>query len=331
MMVRKNLVVGNSSIDNIVASDGTFYQHVCGGNAFQASLSASCFSQEVAILTVVPENFPSRYLAFLQEKGIDITGVKKIKGDLLKEELFIYQKNGDRLDNIFIQFDKDWHLQRLDGEAIDSLISLAEENLGEDSYKIFRDTYRPSVGLLPLEWEYASIHIAPTKIESVLEVLSLPSDVKTLDPGGYIKAMAYDDVLDIVKATDVFIPSKKEMQWIFGDLPVFEAFEKLAKDSRTSIVCKNGKEGCLVFDHSTMARYWVGTYPAEVKDFTGAGDFFCGALSVCFANGLTLLDAAKAGTVAAAKAIENVSIINRGTTDGEKIVSLVPEVESTEL
>lgn len=330
-MMKKNLVVGNSSIDNIVASDGTFYQHVCGGNAFQASVSASCFSQEVAILTVVPENFPLKYLAFLQKKGIDITGVKKIKGDLLKEELFIYQKNGDRIDNIFIQFDKDWHLEKLDSKAIDSLIFLAEENLGEDSYKVFRDTYRPSIGLLPSEWEYASIHIAPTKIESVLEALSLSSNVKTLDPGGYIKTMGYDEVLDVVKATDVFIPSKKEMQWIFGDLPLFEAFGKLTKDSSTSIVCKNGKEGCLVYDHSTRVKYSVGTYPAEVKDFTGAGDFFCGALSVCYANGLTLLDAAKAGTIAAAKAIENVSIINRGTTGGQKIVSLVPQIASTEL
>jgi len=329
--MKKNLVVGNSSIDNIIFADGTFYQHVCGGNAFQASVSASCFSQDVAILTVVPENFPQKYLEFLQKKGIDIAGVKTIAGNLLKEELFIYQKNGDRIDNIFIQFDKDWHLKRLDGKAIDFLISLAEGHLEKDSYKVFRETYRPSIDVLPPEWGYASIHIAPTKIESVFEALSLASDVKTLDPGSYVKTMGYDDVLDLVKATDVFIPSKKEMQWIFSDLPLYEAFRKLSKDASTSIVCKNGKEGCFVYDHTKKSEYSVGTYPAIVKDFTGAGDSFCGALNVCYANGVSLLDSAKAGTISAAKAIENVSVINRGITDGQDILSLVPEVESTEL
>lgn len=72
------------------------------------------------------------------------------------------------------------------------------------------------------------------------------------------------------------------------------------------VFLKRGERGCAVYNEGRL----LGNVPAkeveEVKDTTGAGDFFAGAVLHALAHGRSLLEAAHVGNEMAAKVIANV-------------------------
>ena len=82
------VIMGNCSIDNIIKADGTYHQHVCGGNSFHAAMAAGIIANNVSILVNVPENFPQRFIDDLNQHGIDTSLIKRREKSVIWEELF---------------------------------------------------------------------------------------------------------------------------------------------------------------------------------------------------------------------------------------------------
>lgn len=314
-MIGKNLIVGNSSVDNVIFPDGTLCRSVCGGNGFHASMAASILSNDVALLSTVPSNFPFEYLTKLSAIGIDISRVVICNKPVECEELFVYESNGDRLDGIFIRKEI---LDDLPGMlspiAVKKLCSYDAEGY---SFKNFHDEFKPDAKTIPAEWGIRSVHLAPTALDVCISFLDMKIDTKILDPGKYLMGMKYGDVVELVSKATVFAPSQKEMSYIFPGLSLFESVARLGIDGRTNIVCKNGGNGSIVYDAFDGCVYSVGVFPSTPIDFTGAGDSFCGALSICISNGFSIIDSVRMATVVAAKAIETVSAVERNRIDQE--------------
>ncbi len=329
-MKERIVFAGNSSIDNVITSDGVFHQGVCGGNCFHASMAASILSDKVAILANIPGNYPESNAEALRKQGIDTACLVRRDKAVAWNELFAYQENGDRIDGIFVDLDHDLDGKVLSRGEIDALIGSSRNDYY--TYNDFRLEYPPVKEMLPSGWDIKAIHLAPAPLSSHLGFLSLDIPLKTLDPGKYLIGMPYADVLDLIRRTTVFIPSRKEMKWIFPDLDIVSSVQKLADDTGSSIVCKNGHDGCIVLDSHDGKCYRVGIYPEEcIMNLTGAGDSFCGGLCSAMSIGYPLLDAARIATVIASKAIEVVSATDRNRVDSGFVLSAYADVSFEEV
>lgn len=318
-MQDKVVIVGNASIDSVVTEDGVLYPNLLGGNAFHASMSASIFNKNVGTLAVIPRNFPKESFALFTPRGVDLSALVEAEEDIEAVELFIYNAQGDRKE-LFVRLDQTLqgpkHLTKEAYEALNN--NKIEEGLF--SFSEFRKTHRIHGHSIPKDWNVLSMHLAPTSLETHLECIALGSPIITLDPGAYLKTMDLADVIKLINSVTVFLPSKKEMAWIFPKFSALDAMRTLARQCSSSIICKNGKQGCYVYSREEKAIYAVGTYPAVVADYTGAGDFFCAAVNTQLLRGSSVLEAARIATVTSARAIEHFSIAARAHIEKDTIL-----------
>lgn len=324
------VIMGNCSIDNIIKADGTYHQHVCGGNSFHAAMAAGIIADNVSILVNVPENFPQRFIDDLNQHGIDTSLIKRREKSVIWEELFIYRANGDREDGLFVNIKENLEGCCVSKEKLLSLSVPSSEKIY--CYDDFRADYYPDIDTIPKEWKVQSLHIAPQLLAVHKKAISTTIPIKTLDPGHYLKDLSYSEILDIVSDCTVFAPSKKELRYIFPTTDIVESVIKLGADSNTNIVCKNGKNGAVVFDAADKRCYEVGIFPEEkVENLTGAGDSFCGALNASLASGFSILQSVRMATVVAAKAIEVVSATDRNTINLDFVLEKSEEVKFKEV
>lgn len=324
------VVVGNSSIDSILTKESIFYKNVCGGNCFHASMAASVITDNVAIVTNIPYNYPEENIAKLKTNGIDTSLIKRRKESVECEELFIYKENGDRTDGLFINPHNYVNEKRLNREEIEALVNLASND--SYSYKDFRLQYEPCIDSFPSEWKIASVHIAPTTLVYSLKILNMDIPIITLDPGKYIQSMEYEKIKDMVKKSTVFCPSKKEMEWIFSKYTISESVLKLGKDTNTNIVCKNGGDGCLVYLREKKKVFKLSSFPTtKIKNLTGAGDSFCGALNASLYKGYSVLDSVCMATIVASSAIESISALDRNKIDISYILKNYKKIKIEEV
>lgn len=308
------VIVGNSSIDNVITSDGVFHQSVCGGNCFHAAMAAGILSDKVSIITNIPNNYPEGNIVALEKHGVDVSCIRRKEKEVFLTELFVYEKNGDRKDGIFVNMTKNIDGQKLSENEVLKMIT--SDKSDSYTYNDFHVEYAPSIESISPDWNIRSLHLAPTTFSSFLSFLSLDVPIKTVDPGRFLIGMNYEDIIDIIKKTTVFIPSKKEMSYIFPQRDIVSSVVQLVRDSNRSIVCKIGHDGCILMSPNDYKCFHVGIYPEkEIVNLTGAGDSFCGALNAALVKGFSLLDSARIASVVAAKAIETVSAVDRNKID----------------
>ncbi len=109
---------------------------------------------------------------------------------------------------------------------------------------------------------------------------------------------------ELLERVDVLVPNRTELATLAGT-PVPETLEDVERAADAlapeRIVVTLGADGALVCDRGTVEH--VPALEVEAVDATAAGDAFCGALAVALVGGVTLADAARRATVAAALAV----------------------------
>lgn len=75
--MNKLLIVGTVAFDTIETPFGKT-DKVLGGAATYIGLSASHFEVETAIVSVVGDDFPKEYIALLESKNINTTGIEVV-------------------------------------------------------------------------------------------------------------------------------------------------------------------------------------------------------------------------------------------------------------
>ncbi len=200
MKDRNILVIGNSSIDNVLKADNIFHQSISGGNSFHASMAAGIISKNVAILTNVPANYPKTYLNQLRKHGIDISFLSIKNINVEWEELFVYQENGDRSDGMYINLQTDMDGKELTENQVKALLESARSDVY--SYQDFRQEHVPDIESIPNNWDITSVHLAPTSLSVHEKVLSMDIPIKTLDPGRYLLELDYDEIKALVSKND---------------------------------------------------------------------------------------------------------------------------------
>ena len=123
-----------------------------------------------------------------------------------------------------------------------------------------------------------------------------------LDTG--LNAIAADRqaVLECTGLADVFLPNEAELLSLTRAATLAGALEATAGWC-TPLVVKRGADGAIVATGDGRTTVTAGLQPVEVRDRTGAGDAFAGALIAALHHGATLAQAAAAGNTAGSQTV----------------------------
>lgn len=150
-------------------------------------------------------------------------------------------------------------------------------------------------------WAY--LHAGP-KVLEVLEKARAVGTKVAVDVNFEEIEQFPEAVVECAKLGDLFLPNEEELRRATGRPDVPSALA-VASQWSPLVVCKRGVLGATVAENATMVDVSVGVKQVEVKDLTGAGDAFAGALIGALARGTSLLEAVAlanaAGSDAAAR------------------------------
>ena len=143
-------------------------------------------------------------------------------------------------------------------------------------------------------WCY--LHAGPGVVDFVAEAKALGTRV-ALDVALDRIDSAPEAVLSCAALADLFLPNTEELLRLAGTRSLAAALRDAASWS-PQVVVKRGEQGAIVIRQDGLTEVTEGLLPVEVRDRTGAGDAFAGALIGALCHGASLTEAAAAGNAA---------------------------------
>jgi len=235
------LVVGSVALDTI----RTPFGYVCealGGSAVYFSVAARFFT-DVHLVAVVGRDFPDEHVRFLENRGVDMKGLKKVDGKTFRWE----------------------------GEY---LFDLNEAKTIRTELNVFQD-FRP---VIPEEYRHADhVFLANIDPELQLEVLKQvknPSLVACDTMNYWIRGKP-QELKNTLKTVDIVFLNEQEARELAGEANLIKAAKYIHALGPSVVVIKRGEYGALLFQNEKI--FWAPAYPLEtIFDPTGAGDSFAG-------------------------------------------------------
>jgi sugar/nucleoside kinase (ribokinase family) len=273
--------VGHFSIDSIFLPDRKTPFVVLGGSAAYVSLAARRLESRVAAISKVGGDFPEAYRWWLDQEGVNLSGLKKV--ETAPTTRFELKYSTD----------------------------LSERTLHLKSKA-------PSIDAddLPNPLKAFAIHVAPIAGEvtyEIVEKLKSHADVLSLDPQGLVRH--FDDggnismgslvdsrILDLI---NVYKSSQSEIQAVTGQTDLVSAVESVHNHGVKIVIVTLGSKGALLSVEGT--RYDVpACVPAKLVDPTGAGDAFISGFLAEYVNGENILRCACVGAATASFVVEGI-------------------------
>jgi len=273
------VTVGHFAIDLISSPKITTPKPTLGGPPTYVSVSARKLDARVSVISKVGEDFSSRHIAWLNANGVDLSGLKGVKGASTTRFILKYTN---------------WKRQF-------QLKSRAPPILPED---------------VPTSLQAKAIHVAPIANEisqNLVDKLRTLTNLLSLDPQGFVREFdtkgntrlkRWDDQ-QVLEQIDIYKSSSREIRMVTGLADLRLAMEKIqGYGARVVIVTREMKGSKLLFDgkfHDIPA-----CKPKIVRDPTGAGDAFIGAFLAEYVRGKDPVWCACVGSASASFVVEGV-------------------------
>lgn len=301
------IVIGQISLDHIVpARPGAWYEAL-GGNALYAAAGARlwCDAGRIGVVARRGPNVPERIDKVLGAAGLATDGLRGTISPNMVEWL-LYEPDGSR--------------QAVERPPLGTVSPSAP------GYLARKAAASAAAEDLPVDWLPArAVHLAPQVLERhavSIPLLSRAADLVSVDPSPtYTATRTVLEIASVLRGASIVLPSRAEIEHLAPVGDFGRVGRAMVEAGIPEVVIKLGAEGVLVCDAARTTA--IPAAPSEAVDFTGAGDAFCGAYLVSRMMGMTPLDAARRGTVAAAMIIES-----RGA---EAALALDPECASRRL
>lgn len=235
------LVVGSVALDSVETPFGRA-DETLGGSATFFAAAASLFCP-VQLVGVVGDDFPIDRLAFLRERGVDLSGLDRVPGESF------------RWSGVY-SFD------------------LNERETRETRLGVFAD-FRPRIpeAFRGTEWIFLG-NIDPALQLDVLEQVKRPRLV-ACDTMNYWISGRRDALLELLVKVDVLLVNDSEARELSGDYNLLRAARWIQDKGPDVVVVKKGEHGAILFTREIV--FFAPGYPLEeVFDPTGAGDAFAG-------------------------------------------------------
>ncbi len=126
---------------------------------------------------------------------------------------------------------------------------------------------------------------------------------------------AADDVVECARLADVFVPNEAELLRLTGE-PDLDGAVGLASSWCARLVVKRGERGALAVEKGHPLAVVGGLRPVEVRDRTGAGDAFAGAMIAALVTNASLVEAVIAGNSAGSEAVARLGAVGEVVVEG---------------
>lgn len=248
------LTVGSIAFDTVETPAGRA-EKTLGGSANYFSLAASLFTP-VELIAVVGDDFPENHLELLRSRRIGTRGIERQNG---KTFHWIGAYQAENMN---------------EAQTIDTALNVFEH-------------FKPKLD----ENHRASNSVFLANIDPVLqlEVLNQLHNPKLigLDSMNFWIRQKLSALRDVVSKVDIVFLNETEAMSLTNQRSLVNASQSLLEMGPRAVVIKRGEYGAALF-----TAYGSFTAPAfllpEVKDPTGAGDSFAGAvMGTLHANGVT--------------------------------------------
>jgi sugar/nucleoside kinase (ribokinase family) len=238
------LTVGSVAFDAIETPFGKT-DKIIGGAGTYIALSASYFTRDQKIVSVVGEDFPQETLNDLKSRGISVDGIQIKKG----EKTFFWAGK--------------YHN---DMNSRDTLVT--ELNVLEKFDPIIPESYQ-GVEFLMLG------NLAPAVQRQVIERLKTRPRLIAMDTMNFWMDIAWNDLMETIKLVDVLIINDEEARQMSKEYSLVKAAKKIMSFGPKFLIIKKGEHGALLFGNDKV--FYAPALPLEdVFDPTGAGDTFAG-------------------------------------------------------
>ena len=274
-------VIGHLSIDRILLPSRTAPFTVLGGSPTYTSIAARRLGATASVISKVGGDFPEAYLWWLEQEGVDISGVIK--------------QAGQSSTSFELSYSKDLSERTLILKGKGAPIELAD---------------------LPADLKAKAVHIAPIANEvsfEVVEHLKRCADVLSLDPQGLLRS--FDEAGNVTENASVdkrifsliniYKSSQKEVFALTGQSELKAAIEAVHDLGVETVIVTLGAKGSVL--SVAGAQYNIAACPSQVLvDPTGAGDAFIGGFLTEYLHQKEMLWCACVGSAAASLVVEGI-------------------------
>jgi len=238
------VIVGSMAFDEIDSPFGNSGK-VIGGSATYSSISASYFSPDIKVVSVVGYDFPDKAMEMLTGKGISLEGVE-IKKD--QKSFF-------------------WHGRyHNDLNSRDTLIT--ELNVLADFNPVLPESFRKTDFLF-------LGNLSPDVQLSVINQASPRPKLVAMDTMNFWMDIALDSLKTTLQSIDLLIINDEEARQLSGTYSLVKAARIIREMGPKYLIIKKGEHGALLFHGKDI--FFAPALPLEeVFDPTGAGDTFAG-------------------------------------------------------
>lgn len=273
-------VVGHFSVDTINLPTRKSPFIVLGGATTYTSFAAKNLDSCTSVISKVGASFPQAYLWWLEQEGIDISGVT-----------------------------------RHPDEATTGFELTYLENFEDRTLKLKSHGPALSTDDIPAGFRSKAIHLGPIANEipyEVAELLKNCCDILSLDPQGLTRSFDSEGHVfenaaevnnEIFSLINVFKSSQHEIFALTGEKELKPAIRAIHDVGVETVIVTLGSKGSVLSVEG--AQYNVGACPSNVLvDPTGAGDVFIGGFLAEYLKNKESLWCAAVGSAAASMVVE---------------------------
>lgn len=240
------VVVGTVAFDDIQSPFGKA-DKIVGGAATYAGLAASYLTEDINLVSVVGDDFPTDVLNDLKTRGIDLAGLQVKEGEKSFFWAGRYHDNMNKRDTLDTQL-----------------------NVLADFDPVLPDSYKnPDFVLLG--------NLTPMVQMRVIEQLENRPKLIAMDTMNFWMDNTPKELNEVIAKVDMLIINDEEARQLSGEYSLVKAASKIMAMGPRILAIKKGEHGALLFEGEEI--FFAPALPlAEVFDPTGAGDTFAGGL-----------------------------------------------------
>jgi sugar/nucleoside kinase (ribokinase family) len=240
------LVVGTMAYDAIETPFGKV-DSIIGGAASFISLSASLLTQPIRLVSTVGYDFDAQFLALLEQRGVDLTGVQKST----TEKSFFWSGK--------------YHNDMNSRDTVDTQLNVLAN-------------FVPTLPAGFEQSEYVMLgNLTPSLQLKVIEQLKQKPKLIAMDTMNFWMEIALEDLKQVITKVDLITINDEEARQLTGEYSIRKAASAILSMGPRFVVIKKGEHGALLFHGQDI--FFAPALPLiDVFDPTGAGDTFAGGL-----------------------------------------------------
>jgi sugar/nucleoside kinase (ribokinase family) len=238
------IVVGTVAFDAIETPFGKT-DKIVGGAATYAGISASYFTKNINLISVVGDDFPSSMFQTFKKHHISTEGLQVKKG----QKTFFWKGR--------------YHVDMNTRDTLDTQL-----NVLLDFDPVVPSSYQGC--------EFLMLgNLSPHIQQSVVKRLTRRPKLIVMDTMNFWMDTQWEPLMETIKMVDVLTINDSEARQLTKEHSLVKAAQKILKLGPKFLVIKKGEHGALLF-HDDKVFYAPALPLEDVFDPTGAGDTFAG-------------------------------------------------------